>query len=757
MQNRIGDYTLVSLIGEGGMGQVWRAFKHSTDRIVALKFMRSTMAEDEAYRTKFLNEAKTAASLNHPGIVTVVDRGEMSYLGQEVPYIAMDWVDGVDLKKLVRKSRDVLKREFPVEVAAYIAGETLRVLSYAHRHNYRGRRRSIIHHDLSPGNIMVTSSGDLKILDFGLAKVDEGITKRSTPFGTLEFMAPEQLRGGARTQSDLYSVGAILHFLLAEESPLSSYTTVEDKHKGLLYGPVPPMRRAGVPKNLEALRVALLQKERAQRVQSAQDALELLGAGWQLCRDSLKRLYWELFGGDRSGMTEVHPAAIFDEDEDHAPLTQSDSPPPAALPEDFEEDEEDEDDDDRPIWWADDEPEEPSVPIVVDPRELAAQKTRDLRGTATGGTLQIDDVPTPRPRERTSQLYASGELLKPVPVDLPPGSTVPTPPRFSAFQEPAAPRWDAPREPTSDAALDEPVPPPSEISSPEALPSASRASAIVAPDEGALLGNRSEPRAEWRSPTWPARLEDSVETPPSGGTAFQVVRSYPTRSILLYAVSGFVLFAGSMLGTLWIFDVPLDDEPPSERVERAQNTALSSLEPRKLSEPADSMAAIRASAPPGSDAVDVAEKEPRAPLLVPDTAPRKADAPTPPIPSPENQAPHDNETPSSKVEPPETTPAETVRAKKPEPRVKPVQLLLTIPGGDDGTIEVGRRSYEVDGTMFASAKVRPGRRYRLKWRAKGSDVEHSGGTLEVDAVPENSFYIVRLADGSHQKEKRERK
>ncbi len=209
MSTLLGDrYLLGEMIGTGGMADVYIAKDQRLSREVAVKILRSDLAKDPAFVTRFRKEAKAAAGLNHPGIVAVYDSGE-----EPAPYIVMELVSGHTLRQLIHQGERV-----SLDDALSITEQTLAALEYSHQ-------RNIVHRDIKPANVMITSTGDVKVMDFGIARAmdDLGATLTSTwnVVGTAQYLSPEQAIGdSADARSDIYSTGCLLFELLTGQPPL---------------------------------------------------------------------------------------------------------------------------------------------------------------------------------------------------------------------------------------------------------------------------------------------------------------------------------------------------------------------------------------------------------------------------------------------------------------------------------------------------------------------------------------------------------
>lgn len=220
MKRVLGDrYQLGAMIGTGGMSDVFIADDLRLHREVAIKVLRSDLARDPSFVTRFNKEALSVAALNHPGIVSVYDSGKEETPSGVMPYIVMEYVEGKTLREIIHKGE-----RFPLQRAVEIIEGILTALQYSHKNG-------IVHRDIKPGNIMITDSGDTKVMDFGIARAlaDSGATLTSTwnIVGTAQYLSPEQATGGqADARSDLYSVGCLFYELVSGKPPFSGETPV---------------------------------------------------------------------------------------------------------------------------------------------------------------------------------------------------------------------------------------------------------------------------------------------------------------------------------------------------------------------------------------------------------------------------------------------------------------------------------------------------------------------------------------------------
>lgn len=263
-----GRYRLATVLGEGGMGQVWTAYDQRLDRRVAVKLLRpdrSSGQHAEELRHRFARECRVTAQVDHPGLVTVHDAGTE---GEDL-YLVMRHVGGVNLAEHLARHRP-----YPWPWAVAVAAQLCSVLSAVHA-------VPIVHRDLKPHNIMIGQDGTVTVLDLGVASVMDTdttrITRTGVPVGTPAYMAPEQARGGAvGPYTDLYALGVLLYELLSGEVPFSG-TTFGVLHSHLYDTPVPVRQvRAEVPHALDALVQRLLAKDPQARPRDASAVHEAL-------------------------------------------------------------------------------------------------------------------------------------------------------------------------------------------------------------------------------------------------------------------------------------------------------------------------------------------------------------------------------------------------------------------------------------------------------------------------------------------------
>ncbi|CAM8644824.1 SPS1 Serine/threonine protein kinase [Candidatus Planktophila versatilis] len=256
-------YLLGEMIGTGGMADVYIAQDQRLSREVAIKILRSDLAKDPLFVARFRKEAKAAAGLNHPAIVAVYDSGE-----EPAPYIVMELVSGHTLRDLIHDGE-----RLPLQRALEIAEGVLAGLEYSHA-------RAIVHRDIKPANVMITDKGDVKVMDFGIARAmdDLGATLTNTwnVVGTAQYLSPEQAVGEpADSRSDIYSAGCLLFELLSGQPPFTGETPVSIAYQhASSTAPLIRTIQPDLPEGIETILAVALAKKPADRYQSAQEMLD---------------------------------------------------------------------------------------------------------------------------------------------------------------------------------------------------------------------------------------------------------------------------------------------------------------------------------------------------------------------------------------------------------------------------------------------------------------------------------------------------
>ncbi|WP_313557263.1 Stk1 family PASTA domain-containing Ser/Thr kinase [Miniimonas arenae] len=265
-----GRYEIGELIGRGGMAEVHIGRDNRLSRRVAIKLLRSDLAQDSTFQARFRREAQSAAALNHPKIVSVYDTGEDTQTlpdgtVRHSPFIVMEYVEGHTVRELLKDGAAL-----PIEEAVEITEGVLQALEYSHH-------AGIIHRDIKPANVMITTAGDVKVMDFGIARAvaDTAATMTQTQavVGTAQYLSPEQARGEVvDARSDVYSTGALLFELLTGRPPFVGDSPVAVAYQHVREEPPTPSSvAADVPEELDRITLKALAKDRTVRYQSAEE------------------------------------------------------------------------------------------------------------------------------------------------------------------------------------------------------------------------------------------------------------------------------------------------------------------------------------------------------------------------------------------------------------------------------------------------------------------------------------------------------
>ncbi|HEX5149133.1 MAG TPA: Stk1 family PASTA domain-containing Ser/Thr kinase, partial [Candidatus Limnocylindrales bacterium] len=259
-----GRYRLLELLGQGGMATIYRARDAQLERDVAVKVLRPEYGRDPDFFARFRQEAQSAASLNHPGVVAVYDYGT-DIVG---PFIVMELVDGEDLASIIRRSGALPPRQ-----AARLTAGVAHAIAAAHENGF-------VHRDIKPGNILVTREGRVKVADFGIARAiaEAALTLPGTTLGSVHYFSPEQARGEPTTPaSDIYSLGIVLFELLTGHRPWTGDSAAAIATARLTSAvPSPSGIRAGVPPILEAITRKAMALDPEQRFASATEMADAL-------------------------------------------------------------------------------------------------------------------------------------------------------------------------------------------------------------------------------------------------------------------------------------------------------------------------------------------------------------------------------------------------------------------------------------------------------------------------------------------------
>ena len=269
----ISHYKILEKLGEGGMGQVYLAEDTKLDRKVALKFLPAHLTVDKEARERFEREAKAAAALNHPNIVTIYEISEF----ENQVFIAMEYVDGVSLRERILSHSQLSIENCQLTIANVIdiAAQICQGLSKAHQ-------AGIVHRDIKPENILIDTDGRVKILDFGIAKLKGAgkLTKITSTLGTVNYMSPEQARGeDVDHKTEIWSLGVVLYEMITGQLPFKGktltnllYQITRIKHTS------PRENNPKVPKPCEQIINKALAKNPDQRFQSAGELAKYVNA-----------------------------------------------------------------------------------------------------------------------------------------------------------------------------------------------------------------------------------------------------------------------------------------------------------------------------------------------------------------------------------------------------------------------------------------------------------------------------------------------
>lgn len=274
-QQRIvaGRYVLGDLIGQGGMSSVYRGTDQKLGRQVAIKIMKAELSEDPIFRSRFKQEAQAASRMAHPTIVRVFDAGdeivETPEGPRDLPYIVMEYIEGQDLRRLLTKGT-IAQRE-----AILIVEDVLTALEYSHK-------AGVVHRDIKPANIMITKTGQVKVMDFGIARAlsdsSSSVEHTTAILGTASYFSPEQAKGDSvDARSDIYSAGIVLYELLAGSVPFRGDSPVAVAYQHVSERPVAPSERNdAVSPALDRVVLKALGKDKNKRFQSASEFRDYL-------------------------------------------------------------------------------------------------------------------------------------------------------------------------------------------------------------------------------------------------------------------------------------------------------------------------------------------------------------------------------------------------------------------------------------------------------------------------------------------------
>ncbi len=295
------------------MAEVWLARRSVVPgglKPCALKIIHGRVASQARHRRMFLQEARLALKLRHANVVSVFDAGEID--GRL--FMALEWIDGLDLRRFterVRAGGELLS----IPIVCHIMAQLLQGLRHAHGLTVGGRRLGVVHRDIAPHNVLLSAAGEIKLADFGIAKIAGDLSSGEHVKGRARYMAPEQLSGRATQASDLFALGGVLHELLDGRRfrELLGQRHGGNWHEVVARAPIPTLTRPDVPAPLEALRRGLLQADPSRRIATAASALEVLMRcpPWPVATDALQTLYRRhVCTVRRTGLTWSEPISL---------------------------------------------------------------------------------------------------------------------------------------------------------------------------------------------------------------------------------------------------------------------------------------------------------------------------------------------------------------------------------------------------------------------------------------------------------------
>jgi serine/threonine-protein kinase len=273
MIHHLGRYEIIGELGKGAMGLVYKAHDPIIDRILAIKTISLSLAMDEReeYEARFFQEARAAGRLNHPNIITVYDVGKSG----DVAYIVLEYLEGRELSEILTK-----EKQLPIHQILDIVKQVAQGLIYAHEHG-------VVHRDIKPTNIMVKSDSQVKITDFGIARMTSSAVQTQTGMvlGTPKYMSPEQVLGKPIDQrSDIFSLGVMLFEMLTQTSPFVGDTLNEIMFQTININPPSPSSiNTLLPARLDIIVAKALEKEPNERYQSAREFASDLSDAAILC------------------------------------------------------------------------------------------------------------------------------------------------------------------------------------------------------------------------------------------------------------------------------------------------------------------------------------------------------------------------------------------------------------------------------------------------------------------------------------------
>jgi len=257
-------YELLEKIGEGGMGSVYKAKCHLLNRFVAVKILKAELNNDEEFVARFKREATSIARLSHPNIVNVHDVGEEEHIN----FIVMEYIDGKTLKQVIKQNGRISSVE-TLDIVFQVA----KALECAHKNN-------IIHRDIKPDNIMIMEDNMVKVMDFGIAKVDDSrtATNSNNIMGTVRYFSPEQAKGNfVDCRTDIYSLGIVMYEMVTGQVPYNADSAISIAMMHIQQPVIPPKEIiTDIPENINQVILKSMQKEPIKRYQTAREMADVI-------------------------------------------------------------------------------------------------------------------------------------------------------------------------------------------------------------------------------------------------------------------------------------------------------------------------------------------------------------------------------------------------------------------------------------------------------------------------------------------------
>jgi serine/threonine protein kinase len=767
---RFGDYEAVHFIASGGMGETWGGVKVSLTKGVAIKVLSPDRAQDPDAQNRFFREARITAALEHGRIVPVIDYGAHNgFL-----YLVMPRIDGVDLRTFLKAYRTSSRVEnFPPLLAAHIAGDVVEALRYAHGRTVGGREHGVMHRDITPGNVLVSSNGETFVTDFGIARY---VTDRTEGpiMGSLRYMAPEQADGMATIQSDIFGVGAITYYLLTGSPPLNINTNTDIRNA--YRNPVPRIERDDIPEPLQEFLARCLAFDLDDRYPDADTALAALDkirpdegprnttvlrtiyrkcvsepkshvTGYLQREDAgasfLLSLYWRRAEARGQGRDELEDEKD-EKDEDargngRATLTMPVSPPfpkaeapmgHASTSNARSDDDDDDDDDsgDMPWlrWREESDSPEPEKPGDEAPAPEGRGSTMVLPAR------DADGVPVVRRRVATVAVPSNvgrpeARSTEPVMTERVPFTPTRTPERARTAPMAAASSASFGSVPAGVAS-------PTMSSTPQPLPVYHAAHDSIGSASMPMLAPTPRPAA-----SDPGRRSSWV---PMG--VMIVLLSLMNLGFILYnsrdATPAEPSAAASLSPVETSTNRPAEPEPVTVLVDHESSRSAAAERPEAPASVGESAYAattparvlessLTTATPPDNGGDERRAADPSGP----------DDAPTQPTGEP---------APASEDEGPATTASEETAPKAIPPQSKPrVRVLFFLKGASYGEIKLAGRTMTVE--HAAVMNLRPGY-YSAQWRRRGETQWHASKKIRIPALdPKSQFFEVRLDVDGH--------